>query len=514
MAMNLGLQAHLMRRHLERVGVDPQAVDLEAFLDPTLSFHENQALLEQATGQRYTQKAEEEHWERLAYQAAEWHANGGQDPYAPPEEDDMPPPTLIAMPDTEPAVEAAPPAPAVAPNVRRALQSLPDLDGTLRLIAGYEEKPPNDFVATLGWTPSEIPVLQPHFRALKHHGLVRTVYESRSRTGWLLTDRAGTLQALQAPATTRGAAPPTLATLEAYRTVAASDPLRHLAPLVAPHLHGLEHAKRALLLCLASQDDGGNSRGRISVLFHGPPGTAKTQLLYWAAGVTACEVYSPRMTGPGLTVDMRTGEPGALPRAHQGPWRTICVDEVEKVGPSTLRQTLQALEEGVFTYTSANGTGTLEAAVRFIGAANEIDGLPPEFRDRMDFLVHVPLPDREAAKHIVAHITNGWMRTSGRPEQDFVAGYLAWARQHHPAFPDAERGRVIGLLQMFVDLSTSDAIRVRPLESVLRVAHALARLRHGDVTAATVLDAIRIQCPDLNNGKLAALRAYLAGTQG
>lgn len=546
--MGAGLQRHMLLAAVERAGVDPQTVDADALIDDSVSLPENIRSVERQLGIRLSVKDENARWARAEFNLEEWQreaedrwtaerAPGGADanaatgtvfastPEPPPAS--MPVEPTVGQPSSASGGAAAPAAgpspPPVEPDARlvdaaRRLAQNPDYRDSLRRLVAYEDAATDDFEKKYGWEASKVPVPYHLIRPMKDAALIRVGYQSNRYTNYLLTDREAVRRALASPDESPSADAMRVDVpqdrLAEFAEIAASGAaLERLAPLVAPHVHDLLRAKQALLLVLASADDEGVSRARIHAMFWGPPGTAKTELLLWAANVAGCEVYSPRMTGPGLTVDLRTGEPGALPRAHATEWRLVCADEVEKYPPAVLRQTLQALEEGAFSYTAAGATGTMRAEIRFLGAANETENLPPEFLDRMDFLTHIPLPTRDAAREIVRSITDSFMRPGAERQAGFIRDYLRWARRHKPEFPDAERDLVGRVLAMFVDLHGGDAVRIRPYESILRVAYALSRLECGDVTGERVVRAVEVLHPDLNGGKVHALRQLVEATR-
>lgn len=350
----------------------------------------------------------------------------------------------------------------------------------------------------LGWKPGEIPIPKAVHRKLASQGIVQVAYDSSNHTQYVLTDPGATQQLLEDHASEAGAGRGQVSNESAalYRQWAKQGPvLERLARHIAPHVHGLDRAKQALLLALASPSFHHHARGRIHVLLHGPPGTAKTELLLWAAKLTRTSVYSPRLTEAGLTVNLRTGEPGALARAHHDPWQLVVVDEIEKVPKTSLHHTLQALEEGRFSWESGETQGTFPAQVRLLAAANDLGPLPEALRDRIDLTIHVPQPTPEEAKPILDHIVDSWGSPGREKGLDWVRGYLRWARQHEPTFPEGVREEVKEMLHELVDARDRGEVRIRDYEPVLRLAWTTARLNRTEVGVEHVVEAVRLLFP-------------------
>lgn len=379
----------------------------------------------------------------------------------------------------------------------------PETHQVLRRILDHErdgrERADADGRRYLGWKPGEIPIPTGIHRKLANQGIVQVAYDSSNHTQYVLTDPRATQQLLEDHASEAGAGHRQVSNEAAaiYRQWAMQGPvLERLTRHVAPHVYGLDRAKQALLLALASPSFDHHTRGRIHVLLHGPPGTAKTELLLWAAKLARTSVYSPRLTEAGLTVNLRTGEPGALARAHHDPWQLVVVDEIEKVPKTSLHHTLQALEEGRFAWESGETQGTFPAQIRLLAAANDLNPLPEAFRDRIDLMIHIPPPGPEKAKPILDHIVDSWGSSGPEKGLDWVRGYLRWSRQHDPQFPDGVREEVKEMLHELVDARETSEVRIRDYEPVLRLAWTIARLNRPEVNVQHALEAVRSLFPE------------------
>lgn len=253
------------------------------------------------------------------------------------------------------------------------------------------------------------------------------------------------------------------------------DSLGCLTQLLAPGVEGLELAKRAIILSMVSLDDRGSDRGRLHTLLYGPPGTAKTSPVKFAADMAGAPLFSPKTTEAGLTADLRNGNPGALPRMHETAYQLFAVDELDKMPSKNLEHLLQSMSDGEFTASSASVMETFDAEVRVLATANRTEGFAPELLDRFDFAVYVPRPDQEAAQEIMESVTGGFMQEGGKEEayQQALKMYLDRARCYHPKFADQERARVSTVIRNSIE---DDDVCIRSKVAVLRVAFALARV--------------------------------------
>ena len=284
-----------------------------------------------------------------------------------------------------------------------------------------------------------------------------------------------------------------------YAAIAAGDPLQYLVDNFAPQVIGLEKAKRALIMSLASGEDGERERRRIHVCLWGPPGTAKTLLLQAAARQADTSVLSPRTSIGGMTIDFRGGKIGIIGKIHDTPYQLFPIDEMEKLEPEVLDQLLTAMESGVIQYAGSRGSGAIPAHIRVIAAVNSTEGLSRELVDRFDYQIKIPAPSRAQAHQVVHGITRSFMtkRTeTGEPERFVVREFLEEARKHEPAFTSGERRLAELIFRMLINTETENKNRLRKFPGILRTAYTLARIRNTDLTAYRVLEAIALQYPD------------------
>lgn len=283
------------------------------------------------------------------------------------------------------------------------------------------------------------------------------------------------------------------------------DPLHELAKHFAPHIVGLSHAKKALLLSLLSVDDAEGSRGRIHALLYGGPGSGKSTLVEAAAKEVGVEVLGSRTSPGSLTIDFRNRKTGALGAAHHVGY--LVIDEFEKVERSSLKHFLRAMEEGQLSVPAGEDQGDGQGAEpipmhwRLLATANDIGGLSdtlPELLDRFDFKLKMNPPTLQQAQHVVG----GMMENFRRPRFDqqerygFVGSFLQWAKTWTPELPEVEArfARHIGQ-SVLANMPAGSEVRMRSFESVMRVAFAMARVRRIDVVAELVMDAFEFLNP-------------------
>ncbi len=181
------------------------------------------------------------------------------------------------------------------------------------------------------------------------------------------------------------------------------DIFKKIIKSIAPSLYGQESAKTAIALSLfggCSKDSGRTGhrvRGDINCLLLGDPGTAKSQLLNYAA---AAAPRSERSTGKGassagLTASVHkdpltkewTLEGGALVKADQG----VCViDEFDKMNDQDRTSIHEAMEQQTISISKAGIVTSLQARCAVLAAANPIGG---RYDSSYSFAENVELTD-------------------------------------------------------------------------------------------------------------------------
>ena len=292
----------------------------------------------------------------------------------------------------------------------------------------------------------------------------------------------------------------------------------------APSVHGLEPIKKAIVLQLFGGvpkvfPDGVRVRGDIHLLLVGDPGTAKSQLLKYAASIAPRGVYTTGKgsTAVGLTAavvkDPGSGsyalEVGALVLADLG----LCaVDEIDKMEAKDRVAMHEAMEQQTVSVAKAGIVATLNARTSVLAAANPLFGrydphrpvsenisLPPTILSRFDLIFLVrDAPDREwdaeLAAHIRAHHTGSPAAAEPPIPPTLLRKYIAYARANCKPRLTEEAGKK--LEEFYVELRSKAArpdspvpITPRQLEALIRLSEAHAKMRLSDVVTEKDADA-------------------------
>ena len=285
--------------------------------------------------------------------------------------------------------------------------------------------------------------------------------------------------------------------------VESEDMLEYWSQRINPKVVGMEEEKRATVLCLASHSDKFGDRGRLHLLLHGDPGTAKSLIGDWVVFKLGAVGASMRSSQVGLTADASGNEItlGALPRANDG---IIFIDELEKFDQKSLQGLLEALEEGRIHIDVGKTHTVIDAKVRCIACANSTKKLSRELMDRFDFKIEVHKPELEFKRRIMQQRIRYWFREKEGYDGINLKNYLRWIRKFEPGFSNNVRGTWMKLMEMYLVLTESDA-SIRDEESMIRIATTLAKMHHRDAIPEDMLRAIKIRHPDLNGGKMELL---------
>jgi len=288
-----------------------------------------------------------------------------------------------------------------------------------------------------------------------------------------------------------------------------TDMLDYWNKWINPKIEGMAPVKKALLLSMASHGDKFGDRGRIHVLMHGDPGSAKSQLMNWIVYQIGAKFCSQRTSKVGLTADASGDEIvlGALPKAHKG---IICIDELDKFTDKDRQGLLEAMEEGKVQIDVGKHSQHLDAEVRAIAAANRLTHFSPELLDRFDFKFELKAPVGENEKKITCSIVDHWFEDKEGYDGFDLKNYLNWIRDFEPSIPREVRDKVKTLMCMYIDLDEGIRGSPRRKESILRVAFTIAKLHRRNVEVKDFLNAIKTLNPNLNGGKMQALEQLAA----
>jgi replicative DNA helicase Mcm len=280
---------------------------------------------------------------------------------------------------------------------------------------------------------------------------------------------------------------------------------------IAPSIFGLEDVKEAIALALfggvpKTLPDGVKIRGEINVLLVGDPGTAKSQILMYTAGLAPRGLYTSGKgsSAAGLTAavlrDTDTGdmtlEAGALVLADRG---VACVDEFDKMNPQDRVAIHQAMEQQTISIAKAGIVATLNARTAILAAANPALGryntfknpaenisLPVTVLSRFDLIfVMVDKPeserDRKMAEHIVSLHSLKPTGSEAPITPQLLRKYISYAKKNAPPTLSDEAAKKIQEFYletraMGENPESPVPITARQLEALVRLAEARAKM--------------------------------------
>jgi replicative DNA helicase Mcm len=289
------------------------------------------------------------------------------------------------------------------------------------------------------------------------------------------------------------------------------DPWIHqkLLKSIAPSIYGYEHIKEAVLYLLfggvLKELEDMRIRGDINVLLVGDPGTAKSQILSFAAKAAPRGIMTTGRgsTAAGLTAAVvkegGTGnfilEAGALVLADKG---LCCIDEIDKMREEDRGAIHPAMEQQIVPIAKGGIVATLNARASILAAGNPTLGrynpyqtiaqninLPVTILSRFDLIfILKDQPDSSRDADMAEHILNlHRVLTSGEPPLtvELLKKYVSYAKKIKPAITDEVIER---FKSFYVKMRTASieggeaaavAITARQLESLVRMAEARAR---------------------------------------
>jgi replicative DNA helicase Mcm len=276
----------------------------------------------------------------------------------------------------------------------------------------------------------------------------------------------------------------------------------------APHVFGHEVIKESILLLIVGSvtkklDDGSARRGDINVLLVGDPGTAKSEMLKFAAKVAPRGLYTSGRgsTAAGLTAAVvrdKSGimmlEAGAVVLGDQG---LVCIDEFDKIKAEDRSALHEVMEQQTCSVAKGGIVATLNARTSILSAANPMYGkydpyknitenvnLPIPLLTRFD-LVYVirDLPEKDKDRKIASHILeihkDVQKSSQGAINIDLFGKYLAFAKQI--VEPELTREAINIIRDYYMTMRNVDSdsmitVTPRQLEGLVRLATARARL--------------------------------------
>lgn len=275
----------------------------------------------------------------------------------------------------------------------------------------------------------------------------------------------------------------------------------------APHIYGHEVIKESILLLIVGSltkklGDGTTRRGDMNVFLVGDPGTAKSEMLKFAAKIAPRGLYTSGRgsTAAGLTAAVirdKSGimmlEAGAVVLGDQG---LVCIDEFDKMRPEDRSALHEVMEQQTCSVAKGGIVATLNARTSILSAANPMYGkydpfknitenvnLPIPLLTRFDLIFVIrDTPEKEKDSRVASHILE-IHRDADRAAQpaidtELLSKYLAYARQTEPSLSNEAMDIIKDYYMKMRNVEAEGMITVTPrqLEGLVRLATARARL--------------------------------------
>lgn len=285
------------------------------------------------------------------------------------------------------------------------------------------------------------------------------------------------------------------------------DAYEKLVASFAPHIYGHEVIKEAILLLIVGSvtkklQDGSTRRGDLNVILVGDPGTAKSEMLKFAAKIAPRGLYTSGRgsTAAGLTAAVirdKSGimmlEAGAVVLGDQG---LVCIDEFDKIKPEDRSALHEVMEQQTCSVAKGGIVATLNARTSILSAANPLYGkydpyrnitenvnLPIPLLTRFDLIFIIrDRPEKEKDSRIASHILeiHRDAEHAAKPaiDTDLFSKYLLYAKEIEPILTSDATDLIRDYYMDMRNVESESMITVTPrqLEGLLRLATARAKL--------------------------------------
>ncbi len=275
----------------------------------------------------------------------------------------------------------------------------------------------------------------------------------------------------------------------------------------APHVYGHEVIKEVILLLIVGSvtkrlDYGTARRGDINVLLVGDPGTAKSEMLKFAAKIAPRGLYTSGRgsTAAGLTAAVirdKSGimmlEAGAVVLGDQG---LVCIDEFDKIKPEDRSALHEVMEQQTCSVAKGGIVATLNARTSILAAANPLYGkydpfknitenvnLPIPLLTRFDIIYVIrDIPEKEKDHRVASHILELHRDSESTAQYlidiDLFSKYLAYSKTMEPKLTVEAIDKIRDYYMKMRNVESEGMITVTPrqLEGLVRLATARSKL--------------------------------------
>ena len=153
-----------------------------------------------------------------------------------------------------------------------------------------------------------------------------------------------------------------------------------LVSMVAPSVIGHDDKKEGILLsAVMTPEDKPRRKTRIHILFIGPPGGAKTELLHGAADLVPGSTVQSGQGSTGLSLtamvvkedDTTALKIGPIPRARG---KICCINEINKQNPADQDKLMDFMQEGQSNINKFGHSAPIRGPTTIIASANPVHG--------------------------------------------------------------------------------------------------------------------------------------------